>query len=145
MATALLVIDCQFFFNFELQKPLPNILKLITAFKESKTPTVTAFTQHGHSEDELSGKIPNQIVRRWGPANSIAIGSAAWKFLPEIEAAKHDAVLVSPKNSYDAFINTDLEEILRDRGVEKVVISGCLTDFCCETTAKSAFCRGFET
>ena len=26
-----------------------------------------------------------------------------------------------------------------------MVVCGCLTDFCCETTAKSAFCRGFET
>jgi bifunctional isochorismate lyase / aryl carrier protein len=37
-----------------------------------------------------------------------------------------------------------LEAHLRARGIEQVVISGVLTHMCCETTARSAFCRGFE-
>ena len=49
------------------------------------------------------------------------------------------------KNTYDAFVNTDLEGLLRGKGVQKVVVCGVLTDCCCDTTAKSAFNRGFET
>ena len=49
------------------------------------------------------------------------------------------------KNTYDAFINTPLEKMLRKKGVTRVVVSGVMTDCCCDTTARSAFNRGFET
>jgi isochorismate hydrolase len=48
------------------------------------------------------------------------------------------------KNQYDAFYNTDLEEYLRSKSVEQVIICGLLANLCCETTARSAFVRGFE-
>ncbi len=48
------------------------------------------------------------------------------------------------KNQYDAFYQTDLEEYLRSKNVEQVIISGLLPNLCCETTARSAFVRGFE-
>ncbi|MCJ1324932.1 hypothetical protein MMC10_001594 [Thelotrema lepadinum] len=148
MKTVLIAVDCQKFFQAELQKSLPNILKLIKAFAASTSPsrsTVTVFTQHGHTKDELSGKVPNQLIRRWKPSGSIAYGSTPWEFLPDTQALKTDDVHLCPKNSYDAFVNTGLEEWLRKAGVERVAVCGCLSDFCCETTAKSAFCRGFET
>jgi len=48
------------------------------------------------------------------------------------------------KNQYDAFYNTDLEQFLRSKNIEQVIISGLLANLCCETTARSAFVRGFE-
>lgn len=48
------------------------------------------------------------------------------------------------KSQYDAFYNTPVEEILRTRTVEQVVICGVMTHLCCDTTARSAFMRGFE-
>ena len=48
------------------------------------------------------------------------------------------------KTQYDAFYKTDLEAYLRECDVEQVVISGVMTHLCCETTARSAFVRGFE-
>ena len=51
---------------------------------------------------------------------------------------------VFEKTTYDAFLGTGLEDALRDLEVEQVVISGVLTHMCCETTARAAFCRGFE-
>jgi len=48
------------------------------------------------------------------------------------------------KTQYDAFYNTHLEEYLRERDVEQVLISGVMTHLCCETTARSAFMRGFD-
>lgn len=49
------------------------------------------------------------------------------------------------KNTYDAFINTNLEALLMDAGVTRVVVCGVMTDCCCDTTARSAFNRGWET
>jgi isochorismate hydrolase len=48
------------------------------------------------------------------------------------------------KNQYDAFYGTELEKHLKSREVEQVIITGILTNLCCETTARSAFVRGFE-
>jgi isochorismate hydrolase len=48
------------------------------------------------------------------------------------------------KSQYDAFLHTALEDILRRQGVEQVVVCGLMTHLCCETTARSAFTRGFE-
>ena len=42
-------------------------------------------------------------------------------------------------------MKTDLEELLQTRGIERLLISGVMTDVCCETTARSAFCRDYET
>jgi nicotinamidase-related amidase len=48
------------------------------------------------------------------------------------------------KHQYDAFYNTDLEEILHAKNICQLVICGVMTNICCETTARSAFIRGFE-
>ena len=47
------------------------------------------------------------------------------------------------KNQYDAFYETELGDWLVDRGVKQLVIGGVMTHLCCETTARSAFMRGF--
>lgn len=48
------------------------------------------------------------------------------------------------KNTYSAFGKTDLEERLVDLGVKEVIVSGVMTNLCCETTAREAFVRGFR-
>ena len=60
------------------------------------------------------------------------------------ELAPRDDEVVIRKKTYDAFLDTPLEAELRRRGVRQVVIAGVLTHMCCETTARTAFCRGFE-
>ncbi|MCD6380130.1 isochorismatase family protein [bacterium] len=48
------------------------------------------------------------------------------------------------KTQYDAFYKSNLEEALREIGVKRIVIAGVMTHLCCESTARSAFVRGFE-
>ncbi len=55
------------------------------------------------------------------------------------------ARLVITKTQYDAFYQTPLEDHLRQLEITQVVIGGVMTHLCCETTARSAFQRGFET
>ncbi len=52
--------------------------------------------------------------------------------------------LVLRKNQYDAFYETSLGDLLQQNKVSQVVVSGVMTHLCCETTARSAFMRGFE-
>lgn len=47
------------------------------------------------------------------------------------------------KNRYSAFAGTELESILRKRNVDRTVICGFMTNFCCESTAREAHDRDF--
>ncbi|MEO0123715.1 MAG: isochorismatase family protein [candidate division WOR-3 bacterium] len=48
------------------------------------------------------------------------------------------------KTQYDAFYKTDLKKLLKKYKTKQVVITGVMTNLCCETTARSAFVQGFE-
>ena len=153
MTTALLVVDMQNTFH-EMCTPdtIPNITKLVSGFRERLLQVI--FTQHGHTEEELTPPHygGNQLVRKWGPEGSIRRGSKQWEFMPEIAEilgpaagnSASDSTVVA-KNTYDAFINTNLASLLEERQVERVVICGVMTDCCCDTTGRSAFNRGYET
>lgn len=49
-----------------------------------------------------------------------------------------------PKHTYSGFYNTDLERHLKETGKTEVIITGVMTNLCCETTAREAFIRGFR-
>jgi nicotinamidase-related amidase len=48
------------------------------------------------------------------------------------------------KHRYSAFYNTDLEIVLRCLGIKDLVISGIMTNLCCESTARDAYFRDFK-
>lgn len=48
------------------------------------------------------------------------------------------------KNTYSAFYNTDLESFLKKHGKTEVIVTGVMTNSCCETSAREAFIRGFR-
>ncbi|KZT21413.1 hypothetical protein NEOLEDRAFT_1139527 [Neolentinus lepideus HHB14362 ss-1] len=67
--------------------------------------------------------------------------SEAWKLVFELEKlTAHD----EDKSQYDAFLSTALEERLRAKGVKTIIITGILSDLCCETPAREAFYQGFD-
>jgi nicotinamidase-related amidase len=70
-------------------------------------------------------------------------GTPAFEFMPQ--AQPHDGEPVITKDVNSAFIGTDLEQRLRDGGVETVALAGLTTDHCCSTTARMAANLGFET
>lgn len=51
---------------------------------------------------------------------------------------------VIDKSTYSAFYNTKLQDLLVERGVKEVIVSGVMTNVCCETTAREAFLRGYR-
>ncbi len=53
----------------------------------------------------------------------------------------HPGDLVVAKPRYSAFYGTDLEAILRSQGIDTLIISGTVTNVCCDSTARDAFSR----
>ena len=72
---------------------------------------------------------------------SAAFTSSAFKDAKLLVEAK-DIVLEKPR--FGAFHGTDLELILRSRGIDTIIISGIATNVCCETTAREAMVRDFH-
>jgi nicotinamidase-related amidase len=67
-----------------------------------------------------------------------------------VSAALHKGLVIDPRDilldkpRFGAFHGTDLELILRSRGVDTLIISGVATNVCCETTAREAAVRDFH-
>jgi nicotinamidase-related amidase len=53
--------------------------------------------------------------------------------------------LVVEKYGYGAFHGTPLSDLLRQRGVESLIVTGTVTQICVEETAREAFHHGFRT
>uniref|UniRef100_A0A0G4HNN8 Isochorismatase-like domain-containing protein n=1 Tax=Chromera velia CCMP2878 TaxID=1169474 RepID=A0A0G4HNN8_9ALVE len=135
MKPALIVVDMQHRFGDCGAPILKNVVALMESFRAKGLPVFT--TQH-HDPD------PQGVLYNWWQM-PIEKGSTDWSLLPQIEkAAGTHAHRVTSKTQYDAFIGTELEAELKSQDVRVVVVCGCVTNFCCETTARSAFCRNFH-
>jgi len=84
------------------------------------------------------------FIQHEGPAGGpFEPESQTWQLLPELYAGEHDIIV--HKKSCDAFLDTDLADALRIHGVDRLVITGCATDYCVDTTVRSALARSYKT
>jgi len=137
--SALLIVDMQrYFFLWDYafipaaRAIVPGIANLAQVYCESGLPIV--FTRHLNTDTDagMMSRWWQDLIRKNDPASEI---------IPELDLSQG---VVIEKSQYDAFHKTQLEEMLRQQGVTQVVICGVMTHLCCETTARSAFMRGFE-
>ena len=73
----------------------------------------------------------------------LKLGTPGGEFLPGLEPGDGETVIVKDVNG--GFTGTGLEIALRRRGIHRLVICGYFTNFCVETTARSAGNRGYDT
>jgi isochorismate hydrolase len=133
--SALLVIDLQNYFRQIVQPVLEDIQNVIQFCRQKNIPII--FTQHGHTDAASDGGV---LGEWWGQV--ILHGTKDWKFIPEMKIESKDLVL--QKKRYSAFFQTDLEKFLRSKGIKDLIISGVMTNLCCETTARDAFMRDYR-
>jgi len=142
-ASALLVIDMQRFF-LDAASPtftcggvaiLPTVRRLLGAFRSANRPVI--FTEHVHHPGDLDSGIMG-----WWWEGKCLEGSPESEIHPDL-APRPGEKIVS-KHRYSAFYNTDLETVLRCLRVEDVVVSGVMTNMCCESTARDAYYRDYR-
>lgn len=140
VSSALLVIDMQTFF-LDPASPsytcggvaiIPAIKSLIHAFRQAERPVI--YTRHVHHPDDLDVGIMG-----WWWEGKCLEGSPESEVLPELAPLPREKVVF--KHRYSAFYNTDLETVLRCMKIEDLVITGVMTNMCCESTARDAYFR----
>jgi nicotinamidase-related amidase len=116
------------------ESTIPNILKLASWGSGAGIPVL--LTQHSHKDENdlgLMAKVYNDYIKD---------GEWDSEIIDDLKNIKNCKII--KKNTYDAFWNTNLQELLSLLNVEQLILCGCLTHLCCESTARSAFVRGFE-
>jgi nicotinamidase-related amidase len=86
---------------------------------------------------------PYGILKGVVDTNAFVKGSWGADIVDDVKPADGDIVLEG-KRGLDAFASTNLDFILRSKGIETVVLGGFLTNCCVESTMRSAYEKGFE-
>ncbi len=146
---ALLVIDMQAEFVErgwaaswvpEATRLIPRLARVLEAARAAGLPVIhTAFAAtHRFLDRPLSGAaMPNRYPGE--PSEGLCVTP---RFPPELTPRPDEILILKP--SYGAFYDTPLDTILRNLGRDTVIVTGTMTNLCCDTTARQAYERGYH-
>ena len=140
---ALVVIDMQRYFLRPgapafLDPPadlVPNVCALIERFRKLGRPVI--FTRHANRRG-----APARQINRWWHDDLPFEGDLDTALDERVVPLAGEAVIA--KETYSAFVGTDLDDRLRAAGVSSVVLCGVMTNVCVETTARHAFLLDYQ-
>jgi nicotinamidase-related amidase len=147
-SACLMVIDMQneflserggdFFHN--ARDIVPNVKRVIAACRKAGIPVV--YTGHCHEDPAVDGGMTAEWWPELKSGKCLVKGRKGAGIYGPLAPRKGERVIY--KHRYSGFHATDLEILLRGMGVTDLIITGILTNICCETTARDAFMRDFR-
>lgn len=132
---AVVVIDVQ---NAILQVPgLLRPAETDAAF-DAVVARIATLIDHGRKRG-----TPILFVQHDGtPGHRLARGSSGWQIRPEIAPGQGEPVIF--KSACDSFFETTLASELESRNIGKLIIAGCMTQYCVDTTVRRAVSLGYN-
>ena len=125
---------------------VPNIQRLIAAFREARREVI--YTRHGPllpDGRDLIARRRRRDFRAVQQTERPALwprGSFEHEIIDELKPVPGD--LVIDKNASSPFNATGIDQLLKNLGIETLVLTGTATDMCVETTARDAGDRGYN-
>ena len=89
---------------------------------------------------ETGGRVI--FVRHTQENGPFEAGSPSWQVLPELDVDPLDRLIA--KSTCDAFAGTGLATLIPPESKGRLIITGCATDFCVDSTVRSAAVRGYD-
>jgi nicotinamidase-related amidase len=90
-----------------------------------------------------SAGIPIIYVQHDGePGHPLEVGTGGWEIHPDIKP--RDGDLIVRKRASDSFFETTLQTELEARGIKHIVVAGCMTEYCVDTTSRRAISLGYD-
>ncbi len=121
---------------------LANTVEVATKARAAGITVMHAPISFAEGYGELSGD-PYEILK--GVVDSNAFRKGSWgAAIVDVLAPHPEDIVIEGKRGLDAFPSTNLDFILRSKGIQTVVLSGFLTNCCVESTMRSAYERGFD-
>ncbi|KAL1292343.1 hypothetical protein AAHE18_20G265100 [Arachis hypogaea] len=133
---ALLVIDMQNYFASMANPILSNVNATIDLCRHASMPVI--FTRHSHRNRD-----DHSMLAEWWSGDLILDGTPDAQLMAALHRKPGEDMVVE-KNTYSAFRKSGLEEKLVEMGIKEVIVTGVMTNLCCETNAREAFVRGFR-
>lgn len=109
-----------------------------------------------HDADGLVGRLnclADAVRRRRGivvvvqhdgpPGDPHHPDAPGWRLLPGLAVTAADPIV--RKTACDSFLGTGLDDLLRRHGIRRLIVTGCATDYCVDTTVRSALARAWPT
>jgi nicotinamidase-related amidase len=110
---------------------IPKVKEKIEEAREENRLVIYICDAHRPDDREFETFPPHCIEGSWGA-----------EVVEELKPKQDDYIV--KKRRYSGFFATDLELLLREKGVEELHLTGCLTDICVLFTCADAYFRGFK-
>ncbi len=149
--TAVLVIDMQhdftspegkFYYPETTGRMMPTFAEKINKMRDLGALIVIVYTRHPSDEKEVNPELTRMF--KDGKKRSLVDGT--WGSELDERIPYHpDQDIMFRKYVPSAFFQTNLDQILRERGIENVCVCGVKTNVCCRATATDAYSYKFRT
>src|SRR5262245_47488711 len=98
---------------------------------------------HHLQEQARNAGVPLLIVQHDGPeGHPVQTGTEGWQIHDRVAPAEHEPVI--RKKASDAFFQTTLQGHLNALGITDLIITGCMTQYCVDTTCRRAVTLGYN-
>ncbi len=126
----------------EQERMLPNTVEAVEQARELGATIIHAPITFTHDYHELS-PTPYGILKGVVDSQSFRKGTWGAEIVQDLTPVEQD-IVVEGKRGLDAFASTNLDFILRSRGITTIALGGFLTNCCVESTMRTGYEKGFD-